>query len=221
MRMRSWRTALPTQTNRLALARCKAVAFLFSLVAIALCLATWPASVSAHSGGAPVLVDQPAGPYRVFAWLEPDPPRVGNVHLGIAVTLAPPPDAPPNPLVEPVTDANVQVTWTPQSQPGSAVVVRATPQSGLNGFYYEINTTVGVADLWHVEVLVQGPAGEGAASFAQQVLRARSVNWYVIAGAGVGLLALIGLLGLWNRLRAGAPQAGRISQRARMEGEQQ
>jgi hypothetical protein len=176
--------------------------------------------LSAHSGGTPVLVDAPAGPYRVFAWLQPEPPRVGTVHLDIAVTLAPPPDSPPNPLVEPVTDANVQVTWTPQGQPEAATVIRASPQSGLNGFYYEINTTLGVVDRWHVEVMVQGAAGEGMASFEQQVLSARSVNWYVIAGAGVGLLALIGLMGLWNRLQARAPEAQHLSRRARMESEQ-
>ena len=72
-----------------------------------------PARLLAHSGGAPVLVDAPAGSYRVFAWMLPEPPRAGLVHLDVAVTLAPAPDQPANQLVEPVTDATVQVTLPP------------------------------------------------------------------------------------------------------------
>jgi hypothetical protein len=170
--------------------------WLYGLIALFAVIA--PQRLVAHSGGAPVLIDAPAGPYRVFAWIQPEPSRVGRVHLDVALTLAPPPDAPPNQLVQPVMDAIVRVTWMPQRR-GQALVTQASPQAGLAGFYYEIETELGVADQWHVAVEVQGPAGHGAASFERQVLAARRVNWLLVASALAALLALIGLMGLWNR----------------------
>lgn len=174
-----------------------------TVVLLAVLLALLPtAHVAAHSGGAPVLVDAPAGPYHVFAWILPEPPRVGAVHLDVAVTLAPAPAAPANQLVEPVTDATVQVTFTPQSRPGQPMVATATAPSGLNGYYYEIETVLDSPDLWRVLIEVSGPPGQGNVSFERQVLPPRRVNWPVVASAGVGLLLLIGLMGVWNRLQA-------------------
>lgn len=169
---------------------------------LVLLLALLPVRAAAHSGGAPVLTDAPAGPYRVFAWMQPEPPRVGLVHLDVAVTLAPAAGAPANQLVEPVTDAAVQVTFTPQEQPDQPIVAMATAESGLNGYYYEIEMLLDSAGLWRVLVEVTGAAGQGSATFERQVLPPRQVNWPVVASAGVGLLLLIGLMGGWNRLQA-------------------
>lgn len=161
-----------------------------------------PARLLAHAGGAPVLVDAPAGPYRVFAWILPEPPRVGVVHLDVGITLAPAPAAPANQLVEPVTDATVQVTFTPQSRPEQPIVATATAQSGLNGYYYEVETVLDTAEVWQVLIEMTGPPGQGAVRFERQVLPPRQVNWPVVASAGVGLLLLVGLMGVWNRLQA-------------------
>lgn len=172
---------------------------------ITLILALLPGSLMAHAGGEPVLTDEPAGPYRVFAWIQPVPPRVGAVHLDIALTLAPSTTAPANALVEPVTDAHVTVTFTPESQPDQAMQVVASPESGLNGFYYEVETRLGVEDIWRVSVRAEGAAGVGEAQFQRQILAARRVDWVVVAAAGLGLFALIGLVGIWNRLQAKEP----------------
>lgn len=173
------------------------------VVLLALLLALLaPMPLLAHAGGAPVLVDAPAGPYHVFAWLLPSPPRVGLVHLDVAITLAPAPDAPANRLVEPITDATVQVTFTPQSRPDQSIVTTATAESGLNGYYYEIETLLDSAEQWRILVEVTGPPGRGEVSFEQEVLPARQVNWPIVASAGVGLLLVIGLMGVWNRLQA-------------------
>jgi hypothetical protein len=161
-----------------------------------------PVPLLAHAGGAPVLVDAPAGPYRVFAWLLPEPLRVGVVHLDVGVTLAPAADEPANRLVEPVTDTTVQATFTPLNRPERAMVATATAQSGLNGYYYEIETVLDAAQDWQVVIEVNGPSGYGQVSFERQVLPPRQVNWPLVASAGVGLLFLVGLMGVWNRLQA-------------------
>lgn len=168
--------------------------------AILVCLG--PLAVQAHSGGAPLVTDEPAGPYRLFAWTQPDPLRVGDVHLDLAVTLPPPPSAPSTALTEPVTDAAVRVTFTPADAPEQAVVALATPSSGLNGFYYELNVKLDQAAEWRIAVDVAGQAGEGSLEVTRQVLPARQVNWPLIAGASTAVVALIGLIGVWNRLQA-------------------
>jgi hypothetical protein len=175
---------------------------LILLLGVVACL---PNRAAAHAGGSPVLTDTPAGPYRLYGWLLPDPPRVGEIHLDLAVTLAPSVNDPANQPVEPVTDATVRVIFTPQGQPGAAIETLATPQQGLNGFYYELDVRLPTADQWRAAVVVDGPAGAGEAAFELQVLAARRVNWNVVLSAAVALLVLMGLMGIWNRLQAEAP----------------
>jgi hypothetical protein len=171
-----------------------------------------PQSLWAHAGGAAVLTDVPAGPYRLYAWMLPDPARVGEVHLDLAVALAPAEGA-VNPLVEPVTDATVQVTFTPQSGAAAPIIVTATPQQGLNDFYYELDVRLPIADQWTVAVDVVGPAGVGSATFEREVLAARRVNWGVVTSASLALLLLIGLMGIWRRLQGAGADPAPVSKR--------
>src|SRR5215203_6879478 len=67
---------------------------------------------SAHGGGTPRLTAVPTGPYRLYAWSEPEPWRVGQVHLSLAVTK-PNPDTTSNQVEMPVTDVDITVTYTP------------------------------------------------------------------------------------------------------------
>jgi hypothetical protein len=184
-------------------------ALLSAMILLALLM---PQPLWAHAGGAPVLTDVPAGSYRLYGWMLPDPPRVGEVHLALAVTLAPP-EGVTNPLVEPVTDATVQVTFTPQSGTTAPVVTTATLEQDLGGFYYELDVRLPVADQWTITVDVTGPAGEGSAAFEREVLAARQVNWTVVASATLALLLLIGLMGIWRRLQGAGADAAPVSKR--------
>ena len=149
----------------------------------------------AHGGGTPQLTNAEAGPYRVFAWTQPEPWRVGEVHISIAVTLPPPEDAivdegvTNNALDTPVTDAIVQATLTRTEEPGASVTVQAAPQELLGNLYYEADATLNAPGEWRVTVDVSGPRGSGEASFTTEVLPARSSNTLLIAG-GVGLAVL-------------------------------
>jgi hypothetical protein len=133
--------------------------------------------------------------------MQPEPLQVGDVHLAMAVTLAPVPDAPTNALVEPVTDAAVEVRFTPLSQPDQAQRLRAVSEDSLNGFYYEIDTQLAHVDQWQMLVTIRGPVGVGTVAFERQVVARRQVNWLVVGGASLVLIVLIGLMGVWNRLQ--------------------
>jgi hypothetical protein len=65
-------------------------------------------TAQAHGGGVPQLTNAPAGPYRVSAWTQPDPPRAGTLHLSIAVS-APQPGAAEAEAGDVVLDAAVRV----------------------------------------------------------------------------------------------------------------
>ena len=157
----------------------------------------------AHGGGAPQLTDAEAGPYRVYAWTQPEPWRVGEAHISIAVTLPRAADATVdegvtnNALDTPVTDARVQVMLTPVDAPDANVTVQAAPQELLGNLYYEADATLTMPGVWRVTVDVSGPRGRGEASFTIDVLPARSKNTLLIAGgAGLAALALAALAGI-------------------------
>lgn len=57
---------------------------------LVLLVASWPTVVMAHGNGAPRLVNVVAGPYRLWVWSLPDPMRMGEAHLSVAVEEAVP-----------------------------------------------------------------------------------------------------------------------------------
>ena len=52
---------------------------------LALILLFTPPSIQAHGGGVPQLINAKAGPYRVSVCTQPDPIRVCEFHLTLAV----------------------------------------------------------------------------------------------------------------------------------------
>ncbi len=165
-----------------------------------LCLTLlWPQVGLAHSSGAPVLTDKTAGPYRLFAYIQPEQLSVGNAHVAVAVTLAPAKDNQNNGLLEPVNNAHVRLRWEPHSQPTQAFTVEALSQSALSDMFYETDVEIPSADLWRVTIEVEGLQGAGSATFERQVFAERQFNWVLIAATLLGLALLIGLLGLWQR----------------------
>jgi hypothetical protein len=160
-----------------------------------------PIRASAHTGGTLVLSEQPAGPYRLFAWVQPEPLQVGDVHLSVMVVKAPADVAQPSALDQPLTDVQVTAHFEPVSQPDQAMTVPLPAQTGLGGFFYEADVRLPSVDLWRVTIDVTGAAGAGSAAFERQVLAGRRVNWLVIGSASLALIALIGLMGVWNRLQ--------------------
>jgi hypothetical protein len=159
--------------------------------------------VSAHGGGTPRLTNAPVGPYHLYAWSDPDPWRVGQVHLELAVTK-PNPDRNASQVEIPVTDVEITVTYTPIGHNGSdalpsPTVVRTKPQEFLSAFYYEADPTLTYVGDWTMTVDVVGPDGSGTIDFPMQTLPEHSLNWTLILGAGGVLIVILVLIALWSR----------------------
>lgn len=157
----------------------------------------------AHGGGAPQLAGEVAGPYRIFVWSQPEPLRVGDIHLSIGVVKAgtgsgQSADA----LDEPVTDATVIVSLLPVTQDVLPISVPAVLQEQLGSYYYEADATLPTVGEWHFTIEVSGVMGVGSASFVDEAFPAREMNWFLLGAAGVLLPFLLGLGGLWSRLQA-------------------
>ena len=170
---------------------------------IALSLSATP--LYAHGGGIPRLTDVVAGPYRLFAWTQPEPLRVGAIHLSIAVVKGERTNAS---LDEPVTDAVVTVALAPAAGEQQAPLeVSAVLQPQLGNYYYEADATLPTEGAWRFTIKVRGALGEADAAFVGEVVSAQQINWTLVIGGGVLLAALLILIGLWNRLqgRAGSP----------------
>lgn len=160
--------------------------------------------VYAHGGGVPRLTDVVAGPYRVFAWTQPEPLRVGDIHLSIAVVKGERTNAS---LDEPVTDATVTVDLVPVMGEQSPIQIVAVLQPQLGNYYYEADATLPTEGEWRFTIKVRGALGEADAAFVGQVASARQINWTLVVGGGVLLCGLLVLMGLWNRMqgKAGTP----------------
>lgn len=145
-----------------------------------LLLVMQPASVRAHGGGTPQLVKEPAGAYAVYVWTNPDPLRVGTMHVTVAL-VEPDSDAP-------VLNAAVQVTASPQT--GQPLTVDATHENATIKSYYEADMELTETGPLQVTVAYQDGVAAGSAGFAAQVEPA-GMNTQVI-GLSVALLAIGG-----------------------------
>jgi hypothetical protein len=180
-------------------------------LAIALCISMLASLISApterplyaHGGGTPRLTAVPVGPYRLYAWSDPEPWRVGQVHLSLAVTM-PNPDANSNQIEMPVTDVDITVTYTPIQDnavdtSAEPVVVKAMRQEFLSDFYYEADPTLTREGEWRITVAVVGPEGSGSTEFPMETQAARTLNWALIATAGGVLIVALALVAIWSR----------------------
>lgn len=168
---------------------------------VVLTLLLVPAAGHAHTGGTLRLSDAAAGPYRLYAWTQPEPLRVGQNHISVLVLN---PGSAEGVAGEPVLGAQVTVRFEAPTQANEAISVAALATEFLGTIYYEADLELPTSGEWHVTIVVQGALGEGRTQFVGEVLSARTLNWSLIGSAGVGLLLLIGLMGLWSRLQGKA-----------------
>lgn len=191
-----WKWASRVQRKYLLANHRSLITLLLTLVMVGAATQT----VTAHSAGAAVLADVVAGPYHLFAYMQPDPSLVGAAHVAVAVTL-PAGDSSANGLLEPVTDAQVQLRWEPRSQPQRAFTVDLPAQSTGGDLFYEMDVAIPFADLWRVTIEVNGAAGSGSASFERPVVATHPINWWIVGGASAGLAILVGLIIGWQRVQ--------------------
>ncbi|HHY58152.1 MAG TPA: hypothetical protein GYA08_22265 [Chloroflexi bacterium] len=177
---------------------------LWLLSILAVCL-LWPQSGLAHGGGAPQITDAPAGPYRLFAWSSPDPWRTGTAaHITVAVTLV---DAAGQ--ITPVSDATVTAVLSAEGQATPHLQFVATPNATAAGFY-EADGELPTPGLWRVEILVSGAAGAGSGVFTTTVQPGSANNWFVWAGASIGVVLVVGFFAWrWRTVHRNSAQMQR------------
>ena len=169
-------------------------------LALTLLLSAQPAL--AHGGGAPQLTNATAGPYRVSVWTEPDPARVGELHVTVAVVEAPEPGASSRDGGDLVLDAAVLVRVEPVDRSGETLIAMATRDNAVNKLFYEADFDLPAEGGWRVEIQVDGPAGAGSTAFDVDALPPSTLNnlfglgWPLWAGLGLTLL----VAGWWSTM---------------------
>lgn len=125
-----------------------------------------PKFALAHGGGVPKLVAEPAGPYRIYAFVNPDPWHAGDtVHTSVAVVL---PDANGQEGAEtPVSDAAVTLGFSITTRSTKTISVPALARQGALAGYYEADIVLPEAGEWQIVVSVNGAQGSGDARFVQ------------------------------------------------------
>ena len=161
----------------------------FIFLAIILALSTGVAW--AHGGGVVRLTNVEAGPYWVSAWSEPDPLRVGQAHISVAVSKPTESGEGYREAGPPVLDATVQVQFTAVDHNGETLMGRATHEGATNKLFYEADLELPKAGRWQVKIAVEGPEGSGSATFEAQVAPPTAFNWTWIGGLGVVALAAV------------------------------
>lgn len=162
---------------------------------ITLAILAHAAPASAHGGGTPQLVQTPSGPYQLYVWTNPDPPRVGTLHVTVA--LVEPASQ------QPVLNADVLVVAVPDDG-GQPVSVAATHQNAVIKTYYEADLALPAAGLWQFTVTHSDKVGSGSASFALN-LQPAVFNWRPFA---IGAVLAVIAAGAWFVLqRPPAPAA--------------
>jgi hypothetical protein len=127
-----------------------------------------------------------AGPYKITAWTSPDPARVGEVHVAVAVTLAE--DA------SPVLDAEVSVILNPLGD-GSPISAPATTDNSENKFLYEAIVLTEEGGTYETIISIVGSDGaRGDASFELEIESESSINWFLVGSAIIILAALLYLV---------------------------
>jgi hypothetical protein len=144
----------------------------------------------AHGIGTPQVINAPAGPYLISIWTDPDPLRVGEAHVTVAVT---------DPETEsPVLDASVMVQLVLLDEPSVSLSAPATSENAALKIVYVAVFEPEQAGRWQGMVIVDGTEGTSeAVKFDFSVLPPAPVNWGLVGSVSIGLLTLGWMARLW------------------------
>lgn len=162
---------------------------LAALVLAALGVAVLTGALMAHGIGKAQVLNEPAGPYLLSAWTDPNPLREDETHVVVAVTD-------PTTREPIVTGVQVEVRATSLAEPSEVVSVLAGTDN-VNQLFYaaEFNDRL-TAGQWRITIHIQGEQGSGEIEgFVIEVEPARGLNWLLLGAAGIGLIVVIWLVG--------------------------
>jgi hypothetical protein len=163
----------------------------------------------AHGGGKPQLTNSPAGPYVISVWTQPEPVRVGEFHITIAVAE----QSETREAADLVLDATVRVQVQPLDPSLESLSAFATRESAVNKLFYEADLELPSAGRWQVLISVEGPAGAGATTFDIEALPASTLysllglGWPLWGGAALATLSIGWLFYTFRSSRSEAQDA--------------
>lgn len=179
------------------------------ILILAVTVALLAARVAAHGIGTPQVLNEPAGPYLLSAWTDPDPLRADETHVVVAVI---------NPENREIIVEGVEVTITMTSMADPAVSfaeVAGSDEVNRLLFAAEFNSLVSEGR-WRVDLAVSGDRGHGdGVSFEVDIEPARGRNWLWL---GIGGLVIIIAGWLLTSMRDDSERPGRSSRRRRPTG---
>lgn len=141
--------------------------------------------VRAHGIGTPQLLNEPAGPYLLSVWTDPDPLRADETHVVVAVI-----EPETNEMI--VGEVDVQISMTSLADPSLVHIVTAGTDN-VNRLLYaaEFNDLV-TEGRWRVGVIATGERGASdEVTFEVDVVPARGFNWLWIGAGGLAVILII------------------------------
>jgi len=150
-----------------------------------LCALNWPTAVTAHGSGTPQLVNVAAGPYQLWVWSMPEPVRLGEMHISMAIAQP-----------APASELDVQIVLAPVDAASPPIAQMASKQVRLFQAYYEADFMVSTAGEWQATITIDGPAGVATAQFPFTVLPPHQLNWTLILWSALAFVGLIGVIGI-------------------------
>lgn len=150
--------------------------------------------VWAHGIGTPVQINVPSGPYLLSIWTDPDPLRVDETHVTVAV-MEPETQAPI------VTGVQVQVQLTAVADESLSFTAAASADNSANRLLYAaVFENLPTAGSWRGLISVDGPAGVGQdMPFEVEVLPPAPFNWLWPGIGGLVVLLLVWWVRSWRR----------------------
>jgi hypothetical protein len=166
--------------------------------ALALLCVAWAAGARAHGIGKPQVLNAASGPYLISVWTDPDPLRVDEAHVVVAVTE-------PETRQPIITGVEVMVRMQSIDDPSLHISqIADADETNQLLFAAEFNEQVS-AGRWRVGVSAAGERGAGEeVSFEVDVSPARSFNWLWL---GIGGLAVAVLGWMIYTMRTPSPTA--------------
>lgn len=152
--------------------------------------------VLGHGIGTPQQLNVPSGPYLLSIWTDPEPLRVNNTHVTVAVMNS----ETREPILTGV-QVTVQLQPQPSVDPSTGRTAMASPDDTVNKlFYAAIFDDLPAPGLWQATVLVSGPAGPGEeVLFEVEVLPPQPFNWLWPGLIGLSVVAVGWLMRSWRK----------------------
>lgn len=151
---------------------------------LTLCVLFAPLGIAhAHGGGIPQIANAPIGEYVISVWTDPEPMRVGTVH--VTVGLAQDNAAVLN------RDVRIKVASVEGNRP---IEAQATHENSANKFLYEADLEVSRSGEYRFTVWVDDISD--TVSFVDVVEGSSLMDNPIVIGGVIALVAVVALVGL-------------------------